>query len=106
MLTDETTPFFLNSNGSEFWFLDLKHISDEMGCDVTAYDFRRIVCTWGLSHNDVEIRNAEEEALQHGTNVARERYQQNKQIKPQTFTQKYETAPIYWVGPGHFVLHL
>jgi hypothetical protein len=65
--------------------LDLKHISDEMGCDVTAYDFRRIVCTWGLSHDDLEIREAEEQALQHRIDVARERYQQNKQ----TFTQKY-----------------
>lgn len=88
-LTADTTSFFLNSSCSEFQFLDLKHISDEMGCDVTAYDFRRIVCTWGLSHDDLEIRDAEEQALQHTINVARERYQQNKQMKPQIFTQKY-----------------
>ena len=88
-LTADTTTFFLNSSCSEFQFIDLKHISDEMGCDVKAYDFRRIVCTWGLSHDDSEIREAEEQALQHSVDVARERYQQNKQIKPQTFTQKY-----------------
>ena len=60
-----------------------------MGVDVTAYSFRRIVATWALSHESAEIRNAEEEALQHGVNVAKDRYLQNKQIKPQTLTQRY-----------------
>ena len=88
-LNEDETPFFLNSACSSFQFLDLKHFSEAMGVDVTAYSFRRIVATWALSHESAEIRNAEEEALQHGVNVAKDRYLQNKQIKPQTLTQRY-----------------
>jgi hypothetical protein len=88
-LDDENTPFFLNSSGSPFQSVDLKHLSAAMGLDVTAYSFRRIVSTWGLSHKLDEIRTAEEETLQHSLKVANDAYLQNKQIKPQTFTQTY-----------------
>ena len=88
-LSEDVTPFFLKSSCSEFKFLDLKHVSEAMQCDVTAYDFRRIVCTWALTHENQEIREAEEEALQHRLQVARDRYLQNKQAKPQNLTQTY-----------------
>ena len=88
-LEDENTPFFLNSLGSPFKSVDLQHVSDSMGIDVTAYSFRRIVSTWALSHESEEIRSAEEEALQHGLAVARENYLQNKQVKPQALVQTY-----------------
>ena len=86
---DDDTFFFLKSSGTGFEFLDMKHVSDEMGCDVTAYSFRRIVCTWGVSHEDSNIRGAEEQTLQHTMEIAKQRYQQNKQLLPQTFTQRY-----------------
>ena len=88
-LSEDETPFFIKSSCSEFKFLDLKHISEAMNCDVTAYDFRRIVCTWALTHDNHEIREAEEEALQHRLQVAKDRYLQNKQSKPQNLTQTY-----------------
>ena len=44
-LQDQNTPFFLNSSGSPFQSLDLRHMSEAMGMDVTAYSFRRIVST-------------------------------------------------------------
>ena len=61
-----------------------------MGLDVTSYSFRRIVTTWALSHESEMIRNAEEDALNHGAKIARDRYLQNKQSKPQMLTQKYK----------------
>ena len=88
-LSEDETPFFLKSSCSEFKFLDLKHISEAMNIDVTAYGFRRIVCTRALTHENLEIREAEEEALQHGLQVAKDRYLQNKQSKPQNLTQTY-----------------
>ena len=88
-LSEDETPMFLKSSCSEFKFLDLKHISEAMKYDVTAYDFRRIVCTWALTHGNHEIREAEEEALQHRLQVAKDRYLQNKQSKPQNLTQTY-----------------
>ena len=88
-LDDDQTPFFLTSACSTFKSLNLKHISEAMGIDITAYSFRKIVSTWALSHESKEIRNAEEEALQHSNQVARDSYQQNKQIKPQRLTQTY-----------------
>ena len=42
-----------------------------------------------LNHKSKEIREAEEEALQHSIHVAKERYLQSKQLKPQTLTQTY-----------------
>ena len=90
-LHDDDTPFFLNSACSSFNFLDLKHISEAMGIDVTAYSFRRIISTWALSHESEDIREAEEEALQHQLKVARDHYLQNKQMKPQKLTQTYVT---------------
>ena len=88
-LDDGNTPFFLNSSGSPFQSLNLKHLCEAMGTDVTAYSFRRIISTWALSHRSEEIRNAEEEALQHSLRVAKDAYLQNKQLKPQTLTQAY-----------------
>ena len=86
---DDETPFFLTSACSPFKSLNLKHISEAMGIDVTAYNFRKIVSTWALSHASEEIRLAEEEALQHSLKVAHSNYMQNKQIKPQRLVQKY-----------------
>ena len=86
---DDETPFFLNSACSSFKKLNLAHISEIMGIDVTAYSFRKIVSTWALSHASVEIRRAEQEALQHSLKVAQVNYQQNKQIQPQQLVQKY-----------------
>ena len=88
-LENENTPFFLNSSGSSFQSVDLKHLSEAMGTDVTAYSFRQIVSTWALSHDSVEIRKAEGEALQHSYRVAFDHYVQNKQVQPQTLTQTY-----------------
>ena len=88
-LEDDETPFFLNSSCNSFPSLDLKKLSILFGIDVTAYSFRRIVTTWALSHKSEEIRAAEEESLQHSLHVAKDRYMQNKQIKPQTLVQRY-----------------
>ena len=74
-LHNENTNFFLNSSGSPFQAVDLKHLSDAMGVDVTAYSFRQIVSTWALSHDSEEIRLAEGEALQHSLRVAHDHYQ-------------------------------
>ena len=92
-LSEDETPMFLKSSCSEFKFLDLKHISEAMNYDVTAYDFRRIVCTWALTHGNHEIREAEEEALQHRLQVAKDRYLQNKQSKPQTYAEEENLFP-------------
>ena len=86
---EDSSPFFLNSACSRFKSLDLKHIAEAMGIDVTAYSFRKIESTWAICHASEEIRSAEEEALQHSLKVAKDKYQQNKQIKPQKLTQRY-----------------
>ena len=86
---NDKTPFFLNSSGTAFKFLNLAHISEAMGMDVTAYNFRKIVSTWALSHDSLDIRRAEQETLQHSLKVATAHYQQNKQIQPQKLVQKY-----------------
>ena len=88
-IDDENTPFFLNSSGSPFQTISMKHLSDAMDIDVTSYSFRRIVSTWSLSHKDEVIRKAEEDALQHSLKVATNDYLQNKEINPQLLTQKY-----------------
>jgi hypothetical protein len=88
-LEDFDTPFFLNSVGGCFQFLNLKKLSDVIGIDVTSYSFRKIVATWGLSHESDEIRRSEETVLQHGNKIATETYLQNKQLVPQKFTQTY-----------------
>ena len=85
----DETPFFMNSKCSTFKSLNLKHITEAMGIDVTAYNFRKIVSTWALSHASEEIRGAEEEALQHSLKVAKDKYMQNKQLQPQKLTQAY-----------------
>ena len=57
----DKTDFFLKASGKGFDCLDMKHVNEAMGCDdVTAYSFRRIICTWGVTHEDSEIRRAEE----------------------------------------------
>ena len=89
MDVEDETPFFLKSSCSEFKFIDLKHVREAMQYDVTAYDYRRIVCTLALTHENHEIREAEEEALIHRLQVAKDRYLQNKQSKPQKLTQTY-----------------
>ena len=68
----------MNTYGSPYSQLKLTHLSQAMGIDVTAYDFRRIVATWALSHESEEIRNAESETLRHGNKVAYDHYVQNK----------------------------
>ena len=88
-LDDDDTTFFLNSACSTFQSLDLSHISKSIGVDITSYAFRRIVSTWAQSHKLAEIREAEEQALQHSNKVAKDRYLQNPQVKPQRLTQKY-----------------
>ena len=88
-LNHKNTNFFLNSSGSPFTQINLKHISEVMGMDVTAYDFRRIVVTWAVSHESEEIRKAESETLRHGDKVAYDHYVQNKQLRPQTLIQTY-----------------
>ena len=86
---EDSTPFFLNSACSAFKSLDLKHITECMGIDVTAYSFRKIVATWACSHASEEIRSCEEEALQHSLKIAKDKYMQNKMIKPQRLVQQY-----------------
>ena len=88
-LDDDNTHFFLNSQCNSFQSLDLKKLSGVLGIEITAYNFRKIVATWALNHKSKEIREAEEEALQHSIHVAKERYLQSKQLKPQTLTQTY-----------------
>jgi hypothetical protein len=82
-------PLFLNSNCNSFSSVNLKKLSQILQIDVTAYSFRRIVATWALSHKLREIREAEEEGLQHSLKVAKERYMQNKQVVPQKLVQTY-----------------
>ena len=88
-LEDEKCPFFLNSNCKIFAYLDLKKLSKILDIDITAYAFRRIVCTWALTHKKKEIREAEEEALQHSVQVAKQRNLQSNQVVPQTLVQTY-----------------
>ena len=88
-LNDYETPFFLNAKGGTLVFLDLKHISIAMEMDVTSYSFRKIVSTWGQSHESKEIRMAESGTLQHNDKVARTNYHQSRQIEPQLFVQNY-----------------
>ena len=88
-LEEADCPFFLNSNCNSFSSVNLKKLSSILQIDVTAYSFRRIVCTWALSHKLKEIREAEEIGLQHSLEVAKERYMQNKQVVPQKLVQTY-----------------
>ena len=48
-----------------------------------------VVTTWALSHDSEDVKNAEEESLRHGLEVAMDHYLQNKQIKLQILTQTY-----------------
>ena len=88
-LEEADCPFFLNSSCNSFSSVNLKKLSNILQIDVTAYSFRKIVATWALSHKLEEIREAEEEGLQHSLVVAKERYMQNKQVVPQKLVQTY-----------------
>ena len=67
----------------------MKHISDAIGIDVTSYHFRRIICTWALSHKSPLVRDSEAAALNHRPNIAEEVYRQNRANKPQVLVQQY-----------------
>ena len=86
---DDDCPFFLTSRGKTVPFLDLKNLSKILEIDITAYSLRRIVCTWALTHKLKEIRDAEEESLQHSIDVAKKHYLQGKQVVPQNLVQTY-----------------
>ena len=88
-LENPDTPFFLNSQCGIFPSLNLRKLSSILGIDMVAYNFRKIVSTWALSHKSEDIRKAEEEALQHSLHVAKERYLQSKQVQPQNLVQTY-----------------
>ena len=88
-LYNDDTNFFLNSKGSVIDFINLKHMSEFMGIDVTSYSFRKIMVTFALSHEDQTIRDCEESSLQHSLRVAGEFYLQNAMLKPQTLTARY-----------------
>ena len=88
-LYDEKTPFFLTCKGTALSSANVKHLSDALGIDVCAYDFRRIACTWNLCHESPEIRALEGDVMQHGERVANDRYRVNKQLKPQKVIQQY-----------------
>ena len=88
-LFESSTPFFLNSRGSAFGCVKMKHISDAIGKDVTSYHFRRIICTWALIHSNPLVRDSEAPALNHKPNVAEEVYRQNRATKPLVLVQQY-----------------
>ena len=88
-LENDKTPFFLQSSGNPFQAMDMKHVSEAMRVDVTAYSFRKIISTWALSHASKDIRDAEEQALQHSLRVGHDHYKQNKELQPQKLTQTY-----------------
>ena len=84
-----TTMLFLNSKGTMFTFLNMKHISNTIGIDVTSYKFRKLICTWALSHPNKLVREAEAPALNHKPDVAENVYRENRAIKPQLLVQQY-----------------
>ena len=88
-LNDDETPVFLNSNCSPFQRVDLSPVSEFMGLDVSAYDFRKNVSTWAQNHVSEFIRRAEEESLDHSIRVARDSYNRAKQLQPQILTATY-----------------
>ena len=85
----DDTPFFMNSNGNPIKHIDLSQMSEVLGVDVSAYDFRKMISTWAMSHESLEIQQAETEALQHEIHVAKDKYSLNKQLKPQLLVQTY-----------------
>ena len=86
---EDSTPFFLKSDGSFFDSLELKRLSEELGIDVTSYDFRKQASSWGTSHPNDEVRRAEAVTLQHSEKVAIVDYKLSRQREPQMFTQTY-----------------
>ena len=84
---EDSTPFFLKSDGSFFDSLELKRLSEELGIDVTSYDFRKQASSWGTSHPNDEVRRAEAVTLQHSEKVAIVDYKLSRQREPQMFTQ-------------------
>ena len=83
------TPFFLNSVGAEFNNVDVSHLNEIIGEDVTSYNFRKNMISWTLNHKLEEIRNAESEVANHTLRVARKHYQLNRQLKAQTLGQRF-----------------
>ena len=86
---EDSTPFFLKSDGSFFDSLELKRLSEELGIDVASYDFRKQASSWGTSHPNEEVRRAEAVTLQHSEKVAIVDYSLSRQREPQMFTQTY-----------------
>ena len=89
-INNENTTMFLNSKGLPIASVDMTHVSEFMGIDVTAYAYRRIITTWGRSNPDKQIRESEPEVLQHSSKMADEIYLQNKQHTAQQFVQAYQ----------------
>ena len=88
-LEDEKTHFFLRGDGTPFQKLELKRLSSELKIDVTSFEFRKMSSTWGQTHPNEEIRNAESSTLQHSKGVAKDRYHLAKQLQPVMYTQTY-----------------
>lgn len=88
-LDDPTTPFFLNSAGSGFSSIDMKHIVDEIQLPLVSGTLRKYHSSWAVSHESEEIRDAEAESLQHGKDIAKKFYLLDKVSKPQMLTQVY-----------------
>ena len=86
---DPDKPFFINSLGGRLRIIDMSRVKKQMNMNVTPYSFRRLITTWGLESDKEEIRDAEEEALQHANKVAQKHYALNKSSKPQKFVQQY-----------------
>ena len=87
-LTDFSTKFFIKASTAPFSFVDLKSLSQSVGCKINAGLIRSFVTTWGKSHLNPVIRDSENAALQH-TDKVLHHYQQNKQLGPQTFVTTY-----------------
>ena len=86
-LQDFKTKFFLKSSTSPFGSVDLKSVSELVGCKLNPQLIRQFVTTWGKSHLSELIRDSENSALQHSDRVLHH-YQLNKQLRPQTFVQQ------------------
>ena len=88
-LEDDRSNFFLRGDGTSFQKLEFKKLSSELGIDVTSFEFRKMSSTWGQTHPDIAIRNAESATLQHSQVVANTFYHVAKQIQPMKYVQTY-----------------
>ena len=89
-LFDDMCPVFLNSAGAPFQSVNVDHISNAIGIDISSYNFRYLMSTWVQTHESEEIRNAESDALQHSIDVAKEHYLQSQQVNPQLVVSTFE----------------